>query len=199
MLLSSEIQTNNHSFLYKPMESLLVERGPDNICEWAAKNGRLDVLSYTREHGCPWNEWTCTWAAVNGHLDCLSYAREHGCPWDVWTCAHAAENGHLNCLSYAREHGCPWDEWTCVYAAEIGHLHVLLWALQHNCPLPTQPITIQFHQKYFTSTNKLLLNVNRYNLKFKNKQLVEVWIQNVDDLCSDLCYNDLSVLIKSFI
>jgi hypothetical protein len=86
-----------------------------------------------------------------------------------------------------------------VYAAFKGHLHVLQWALQHNCPLPTQPIIIQSHQKCFFISTKKLLNHNSNSLQFEDKPLVEEWIQSVDDLCNDLCYNDLSVLIKSFI
>ena len=135
----------------------------------------------------------------NGRLDVLRLARSQNCQWDEQTCQIAAANGHLHVLQWAREHGCPWDERTCAYAALNGHLHVLFWALQNNCPLPIQPITIQFQQKYFTASKKLLLHYNSSSLQFENKALVETWIQSIEDLCNDLCYNDLSMLIKSFI
>jgi hypothetical protein len=89
--------------------------------------------------------------------------------------------------------------WTCVEAAENGHLHVLLWALQNNCPLPTQPIIIQSHQKCFFISTKKLLKHNSNSLRFEDKPLIEAWIQIIDNLCSDLFYNDLSLLIKNFI
>ena len=114
-------------------------------------------------------------------------------------CNWAAENGHLHVLQWAREHGCPWDVWTCMWAASNGHLHVLFWALQNYCPLPTQLRTIQCQQKYFTATKKLLLHYNSSSFQFENKALVETWIRSIEDLCNELCYNDLSMLIKSFI
>ena len=51
-----------------------------NICEYAAKNGYLELLKESHERGCHWNAQTCTAAALNGYLDCLRYAHENGCP-----------------------------------------------------------------------------------------------------------------------
>ena len=93
--------------------------------EKAAMTGRLDVLQYLHENGCPWDERTCWKAALGGHLDMLQYAHENGCPWDESTCYEAAKRGHLHVLMYAHENGCPWDEWTCETAAEGGRRDVL--------------------------------------------------------------------------
>jgi hypothetical protein len=176
---------------------------------YASIGGHLHILEWLKTQGFitdlqkPDNlllfDKFCTYTSLKGKLNSLQWLRNNGFPWDEMVCKVAAQYGHLHVLQWAREHGCPWNEYTCEFAALNGYLHVLLWALQNNCPLPTQPITIQFQHKYFTVTKKLLLHHNRYNLQFANKQLVEAWIQSVDDLCSDLCYNDLSMLIKSFI
>ena len=48
----------------------------DNTCEKAVKIGDLNLLMWTHENDCEWNEWTCARAAENGHLDCLIYAHE---------------------------------------------------------------------------------------------------------------------------
>ncbi|KAK3258997.1 hypothetical protein CYMTET_31986 [Cymbomonas tetramitiformis] len=95
-------------------------------------------VSWAREHGCPWDEYTCYNTAAYGHLDVLQWAREHGCPWGASTCAGAAAGGHLDVLQWAREHGCPWGASPCVAAAAYnGHLEVLQWAQEHGCPQDT--------------------------------------------------------------
>ena len=164
-----------------------------NICDWAAKNGRLDVLQLAREQGCPWSDWTCTLAAKNGHLHILQWAREHGCPWDALTCSYAAENGHLHILRWAHEHGCPWDVYVCLYAAWGGYLHILQWALEHKCPIESYT-EVGFKNRHFTSASKLL-----HRNIFEKQDKVERWIKTVDEACNTLTYNDLSKLIKSFI
>jgi len=88
---------------------------------------------------------------------------------------------------------------TCTWAAYTGYLHLLVWVLQNDCPLPTEFTTIHFQYKYLTASRKLLHYYNHTNLQFENKSLIETWIRTIDDICSELCYNDLSLLVKSFI
>ncbi|MFO7871231.1 MAG: DNA gyrase subunit A [Kiritimatiellia bacterium] len=64
-------------------------------CEYAAKEGHLDILKWARDNGAPWNENTCRYAAKEGHLDILKWARDNGAPWNEATCASAAKGGHL--------------------------------------------------------------------------------------------------------
>ncbi|CAM9537600.1 unnamed protein product, partial [Ectocarpus fasciculatus] len=71
--------------------------------------GHLEVLQWTRNNGCPWDETTCEYAARNGHLEVLQWAHNTGCPWDEATCSKAALNGHVEVLLWARKNGCPWS------------------------------------------------------------------------------------------
>jgi hypothetical protein len=57
-----------------------VKRGDVETCVNAARSGRLKVLKYAHENGCPWNEETCINAAMSGRLEVLKYAYENGCP-----------------------------------------------------------------------------------------------------------------------
>ena len=43
--------------------------------------------------------------AHEGRLDMLMWAREKGCPWDSYTTAFAARGGHLPTLMWAYENG----------------------------------------------------------------------------------------------
>ena len=72
----------------------------------AARSGRLDVLKYAHENGCPWNEETCAIAAEYGHLDILKYLHKNGCPWDGRTWSSAYEKPIKKWL---RKNGCPQD------------------------------------------------------------------------------------------
>jgi hypothetical protein len=111
------------------------------VCAEAASAGRLEVLMWARDNGCPWNVSTCLEAAKNGHLDCLKWAHENGCPLEHGRpskndiCLYAAQGGHLECLKWARWNGFPWDERTCSHAAYRGHLECLKWARDNGCPL----------------------------------------------------------------
>jgi hypothetical protein len=59
-------------------------------CDVAAQYGPLAVLQDLRLLGrYNWSSFTCAWAADHGRLDVLIWAREHGCPWDWMTCAWA--------------------------------------------------------------------------------------------------------------
>ena len=49
-------------------------------CEYAAREGHLDVLKYLHENDCPWNFMACRWAHLNNHNDCLNYLIEQKCP-----------------------------------------------------------------------------------------------------------------------
>ena len=101
-----------------------------HYCKVAANYGQLEMLIYTHEYGCEWDEWTCMYAATN--LTCLKYLHEHGCPWHEDTCKRAAE-GHIECLKYAHENGCPWKENTCSNAAK-GYMDCLIYAYENGCP-----------------------------------------------------------------
>jgi hypothetical protein len=191
-------------------------------CAFAAEGGHFDCLIYLREHGFSWNEQACEGAVKNGHLDCLIYLRENGCPWDKWTCEGAAKYGHLHCLIYAREHGCPWDELTCESAAKYGHLDCLVYAKENGCPFNSDEImcygsfkfnwTILLYLIEQGTSRKLPLQIYNHDLKFhfvSAKKLFDrnfirydtmhEWVCCVDAICNELCYDDLSTLIKQFI
>ena len=59
-------------------------------CAEAAEGGYLEVVTWAREHGCPWeediegsNRDCCAYAAGGGHLEVLKWLRENDCPWDA--------------------------------------------------------------------------------------------------------------------
>jgi len=45
-------------------------------------------------------------AAENGYFEVLTWARENGCDWEEYSCSEkAAENGHLEILKWLRANG----------------------------------------------------------------------------------------------
>ncbi len=59
----------------------------------AAENGRMDVMQWMREKGCPWDGKECLAAAENGHLDILKWLQESECRiLEGETCNHAAKD-----------------------------------------------------------------------------------------------------------
>lgn len=107
-------------------------------CAAAAVHGRIDVLAWLRERGCPWDGTTCLKAAAAGHLHVLKWAYARGCPERAkLICPTAAAHGHLHVLVWARANGARRYKWgdASVAAAAGGHVHVLDWAAARGCPL----------------------------------------------------------------
>ncbi len=100
----------------------------------SARFGRLDDIKWMRENGCPWDATVCSNAAFGGQLEILKYLRKQNCEWDANTCSNAALNGHLDILIWARENDCEWNSNVCKYAKENGHLDILEWARVNSCP-----------------------------------------------------------------
>ena len=143
---------------------------PVNMCSFATKKNRLDLLRFAHLHGCEWGNTTRI-ATARGHVDCLRFALESGCaltPVSLSLLATekgqlnslkylqqktlanhlvaqslsiiAAKNGHLDCLQYLHDQNAPWSTNTTEWAAKNGHLHCLIYAHQHGCPI-TDKIT----------------------------------------------------------
>ena len=135
---------------------------PDSTCYAIACTGRLDILQWALDRGCPWDarcasacasgghmdmfRWIlderffinavhiCSSAASGGHLQLLQLAREYHCPWDENTFHCAARSGNIQLMKWARTNGCRWDANTCTAAACLGQLEILQWLREENCP-----------------------------------------------------------------
>lgn len=46
----------------------------------AAAAGKLRILQWLRENGCPWNCETVEFAEMEGHHDVATWAKANGCP-----------------------------------------------------------------------------------------------------------------------
>ena len=66
------------------LQYCLPKLNKSTICENIAFYGNLDVLKLARGQSpsCPWDRWTCAFAALGGHLELLKWTIENGCPWD---------------------------------------------------------------------------------------------------------------------
>ena len=65
------------------------------------------MVKYCVENGCPMSAWACEYAAREGHLDVLKYLHENDCPWDWFACSYAHGKNHVDCLNYLIEQKCP--------------------------------------------------------------------------------------------
>lgn len=63
----------------------------------AVVHGQLKSLIWLHENvpGCFFGHMNCYHAAHNGRLDILSYLRSKGCPWDARRCCHAVHQSKL--------------------------------------------------------------------------------------------------------
>ncbi len=136
-------------------------------CEEAVKAGRLDVLTWFRERGCPCHGGDCSTAAGAGHLVLLQQLIAQGSsfkperclvkacygghipvaqwlvatynvPLDSHYIADAAMSGNLDLVKWLHQQGCPWDSEATQHAAMIGNLEIFQWLLAQDPPCPCE-------------------------------------------------------------
>ena len=105
-----------------------------NSCTAAAKTGNLELVLWTRERGCDWDESTAAAAAESGNLDVLRYVLENKCPYGSNLSIHVAKSGSIEGLKYIEELGLPIRSGCYGSAAEKGNLELLEWLLQKGVP-----------------------------------------------------------------
>ena len=103
----------------------------------AANEGRLDVLKWLFEKGCPISRKLCASGAVNsGHVHMLQWMKDNGMTGE-WRERHmysAACNGHLEVVKWLHANGCPWDEKACLFAGARTHWDILQYLVDNKCP-----------------------------------------------------------------
>jgi hypothetical protein len=108
----------------------------------AANEGRLDVLKWLFEKGCPMDLNLCTLgercalgAVFSGNVHMLQWMKDNGMTGE-WRESHmfsAANSGSLEVVKWLRANGCPWDEDACRRAAR-GHWDILQYLVDNKCP-----------------------------------------------------------------
>jgi hypothetical protein len=115
-----------------------------DLCDAAACGGKLHVLTWLADVGCPIGYPPFASAASSGNVQVLEWLRDsrlasHGdfelIVEDISVCVAAAKFGHLPAIQWLGRHGFRWDARTCYAAAEYGHLHVLQWLAENGCPM----------------------------------------------------------------
>lgn len=96
--------------------------------------GTVEIVHWLREIGVPWQSDLCENAARNGRLSVLKCARENGCPWNVFTFARAAMRGDMAMLQWLLDNGCPWNHIVYTYAANEK---IQKWLSDNGCPRRT--------------------------------------------------------------
>jgi hypothetical protein len=90
---------------------------PDTL-ELCAAGDKLVMMRHLHERGCKaWGRVTYE-AANRGNLEMLSFAREHGAPWDYSTLIAAAKCQSWECFKYALKNGAPCTVFITMTVAE---------------------------------------------------------------------------------
>jgi hypothetical protein len=133
------------------LQWLHIEQGcrlHDGFTYYAARSGDVDLLRWSKDHGCEFTANTYMGAAAGAHIHVLEYLHDEGCAWgdfnegcawDELACSAAAAYGHLATLQWLHEHGCPWQpEEICNNAAEGGSAAMLLYLVQQRCVISAE-------------------------------------------------------------
>lgn len=96
------LMENNHKFKYNDGQEYIKE----NICNRCISYGNLETLTYLFNKGYYVTCFTCYLAGLYGKLDMLIFLHENGCPWDKSTTKFSKQFNHIECYNYAIENGC---------------------------------------------------------------------------------------------
>ncbi|PNH09155.1 Ankyrin repeat domain-containing protein [Tetrabaena socialis] len=134
----------------------LVERlGPamaltTDVFAAAAASGRVELLVWLRERGCPWDKMTFATAASCGSEEQIEWLAAQGCPVedDGLPYAIAASSGELGILRCLRRVGCPWSSDGSTFTGAVSLLfdgsgfffddqlqRSFRWLLDEGCPV----------------------------------------------------------------
>ena len=109
----------------------------------AAEEGRLDVLKWLFEKGCPMDHTRCaSRAAYTAHVHILQWMKDNGMTgefhpvkWREYHMRFAAGRGHhLEVVKWLHADGCPWDENACSLAGVGKHWDILQYLVDNKCP-----------------------------------------------------------------
>ena len=94
-----------------------------NIAWDAAEYGHTELVEWLcGEGGFAMDEDVMEYAARSGNLELVKSLRAAGCLWDHFTCSGAVDKGHVEVLRWARENGCPWTtDWRDWAATRLGY------------------------------------------------------------------------------
>eukprot|EP01036_Dinobryon_divergens_P035665 gene35665-46261_t len=115
-----------------------------STCDVIASTGRLDILQWALDHGCPWDARCACTCAREGHMEMFRWImdlNQEFFPIDMDSlCSYAAFGGHLQLLQLAREDiwegdlanynkwmsGCPMNRSGCLNAANSNRWQRLM-------------------------------------------------------------------------
>ena len=97
--------------------------GPYTMAHFAASCGHLELVKWLcGEGGFAMDEDVMEYAARSGNLELVKSLRAAGCLWDHFTCSGAVDKGHVEVLRWARENGCPWTtDWRDWAGTRLGY------------------------------------------------------------------------------
>jgi hypothetical protein len=98
------------------------------LCDYAAKNGHLNVLKWARNNQCKWNSNVCSYAAKIGNLEIIQW---------INALPVYEQPKHKYLVYRPRMQNCGWksDQNICSSAIFNGHKHVVKWALENGCEM----------------------------------------------------------------
>ena len=102
----------------------------------AANEGRLDVLKWLFEKGCPIDLKCASGAMNSGHVHILQWMKDNGMTGELLECHMylTAGRGHLEVVKWLHVNGCPWDEKACSSAGSRTHWDTLQYLVDNKCP-----------------------------------------------------------------
>jgi hypothetical protein len=111
----------------------------DNLCDIAAKYGKIETLQWlrTRYPPCPWGTKTCVTAVKYRHIETLKWLKLQKCPWNIKICAiEAAKTGQIEILEWliSQKQPFPRNKKICEAAAKTGQIKTLIWLKSKGFP-----------------------------------------------------------------
>jgi hypothetical protein len=107
-----------------------------------ARRGKLELLRWAIEQGCPFDEHAILIsAASSGSIETTAWVKQlPNVEVNDYAMTAAAGQGHTAMCEYLHAEQCPWDEQACEFAAEHCYENTLRWLHENGCPRNAEEI-----------------------------------------------------------
>ncbi len=104
-----------------------------DICDYVIKTTNINLLEWSFENGCKWNNKSMSNVIEMNNLNLLKWAIENGCERNQSSNNNIINFNNIELLKWSFENRCELNE-DCIHAAiKTSNNEILQWVIEHGC------------------------------------------------------------------
>jgi hypothetical protein len=141
------------------------------LFQYAAEQGRIDLLDFFKSHDLEYNDSTCAGAALSDSFECLQWAIKNGHPTSFWVSACAAAKGNIKMLEWLYGNFHPINSISTAFSILNGYKRTTRWLMDHGFSLTSDNLSFLFSEKNLNKKLKTMCDISN------RKTFYSYWIE----------------------